>query len=144
MTATPKLVSEELKAAGVGASMDDVALFGPAAHRITFRDAINAGMLADYRIHVIGVPTNDRRVRDMVRRRKFVLGADVVAFTPMLNGRKRPFDAGEVAQALALEQAFDRGLFHYAFTFHSRKAYAERWLRTELLSPRIDRCLHRY
>ena len=128
MTATPKLVSDELKAAGVGASMDDEALFGRVAHRITFRDAIKAGMLADYRIHVIGVPTNEKRVREMVRRRKFVLGADGTAFTPMLDGRKRPFDASEVAQALALEQALDRGLFCYAFTFHSRVAYARRFL----------------
>jgi predicted helicase len=87
MTATPKLVSDELKAAGVGASMDDESLFGRVAHRITFRDAINAGMLADYRIHVIGVPTSERRVRDMVRRRKFVLVAVGSVFTPTLNGR---------------------------------------------------------
>lgn len=83
--------------------MDDEALFGRVAYSITFRDAINAGMLADYRIHVIGVPTNERRVRGMVRRRRFVLGADGAAFTATLNGRKRPFDAAEVAQALALE-----------------------------------------
>ena len=141
MTATPKLVTGELKAAGVGASMDDEALFGRVAHTISFRDAINAGMLADYRIHVMGVPTHERRIRDMIRRRKFVLAADGSTYTPMLNGKKRPFDASEVAQALALEQALDRGLFRYAFTFHSRVAYARRFLKLiELLwRPEIIR-----
>ena len=141
MTATQKLITEELKAAGVGASMDDEALFGRVAHRISFRDAINAGMLADYRIHVIGVATNERRVRDMVRRRKFILASDGSTYTPMLNGKKRPFDASEVAQAVALEQALDRGLFRYAFTFHSRVAYARRFLKLiELLwRPEMSR-----
>ena len=138
MTATPKLVSDELKAAGVGASMDDESFFGRVAHCITFRDAINAGMLADYRIHVIGVPTSERRVRDMVRRRKFVLDADGTVFTPTLNGRKRPFDASEVAQALALEQALEKGLFQYAFTFHSRKEHARRFLQLLKLLWRPD------
>lgn len=128
MTATAKLVSEDLKAAGVGASMDDEALFGRVAHQITFRDAINAGMLADYRIHVIGIPTNEKRVREMIRRRKFVLDRDGETFVPTLHGKKRPFDAGEVAQAVAREQALDRGLFRYAFTFHSRVAYAKRFI----------------
>lgn len=119
MTATPRTVSPELKTAGVGASMDDEQLFGRVAHRISFRDAINLGILADYRIHVYGVPCDDPRAAALIRRRAYVLDT---------GNAERPFDAGEIAQALALAQAFERRLFQYAFTFHSRVSYARRFI----------------
>lgn len=132
MTATQRLVAPEIQALGVTASMDNEVLFGPVAHRISFRDAINLGMLADYRIHVIGVPTTERRAVELVRRRSFVLQAPA---------GERPYDASEVAQALALEQALDQGLFRYAFTFHSRVAHARRFgrLMTFVWRPELVR-----
>jgi superfamily II DNA or RNA helicase len=132
MTATQRLVAPEIQALGVSASMDNETLFGAVAHRISFRDAINLGLLADYRIHVIGVPTTDRRAAELVRRRKFVLQAPT---------GERPYDASEVAQALALEQALDQGLFRYAFTFHSRIAHARRFgrLMTLVWRPELVR-----
>ena len=52
MTATPKAVPEaELPGA---ITMADERLFGPVAHRVSFADAIAAGLLSDYRVLVIG------------------------------------------------------------------------------------------
>lgn len=47
MTATPKAF------AGEGHSMDDPLNFGPVAHTVTFGEAIEAGLLADYQVLVI-------------------------------------------------------------------------------------------
>ena len=55
MTATPQVDDGD----GV-LSMDDPALFGPRCHTVTFAQAIDAGMLADYQVLVIA----DQRVAD--------------------------------------------------------------------------------
>ncbi|MBS1892434.1 MAG: DEAD/DEAH box helicase family protein [Actinobacteria bacterium] len=57
LTATPRIITEEqrLEAADHGkpiASMDDEALFGPVAHRLSFGETIQLGLLADYRVVV--------------------------------------------------------------------------------------------
>jgi predicted helicase len=49
MTATPRVF-----AGADGASMDDVRLFGPVAHTVTFGEAIAAGLLSDYQVVVVG------------------------------------------------------------------------------------------
>jgi superfamily II DNA or RNA helicase len=60
MTATPQIID------GDGMlSMDDVSVFGPVAHTVTFAQAIGAGMLADYQVLVIA----DQRVQDGRARR---------------------------------------------------------------------------
>ena len=70
MTATPKVytsrVSEVAGEYDINvASMDDASLFGPVLHRLTFREAIDEELLADYRVVVVGV--NEARYRDMVK-----------------------------------------------------------------------------
>lgn len=71
MTATPRTftraVTRAAQAADVDvASMDDVARFGPVAHRLSFGQAISDDLLADYQVMVIGV--DDRDVARMAQR----------------------------------------------------------------------------
>ncbi len=60
MTATPRLYSDGSKAkaeaeGAVLASMDDENVFGPEFHRLGFRDAVDRGLLTDYRVLVLAV-----------------------------------------------------------------------------------------
>lgn len=40
-------------------SLDDIATFGPVAHRASFGDAVAAGRLVDYDVHVLAKPADD-------------------------------------------------------------------------------------
>lgn len=60
MTATPRLFNDETKnkakeSEAVLASMDDETLFGPVFYRIGFGEAVEAGLLTDYKVLVLGV-----------------------------------------------------------------------------------------
>ena len=60
MTATPRIYSERSKGrareADVAlASMDDEAVYGPEFHRLNFGDAVEKGLLCDYRVIIFGV-----------------------------------------------------------------------------------------
>ncbi|GAA0684000.1 Helicase associated domain protein [Streptomyces thermocarboxydus] len=72
MTATPR-VFDEKKAREKGispntviASMDDVSIYGPVVYRISLREAIDEGLLADYRI--AGVVIRDEDLRGLLNR----------------------------------------------------------------------------
>ncbi|GAB88168.1 DEAD/DEAH box helicase [Gordonia rhizosphera] len=60
MTATPRLYSEDTKTHAAEhsaelASMDDEMVFGPVFHRLTFGQAVDQGLLTDYRVLVLTV-----------------------------------------------------------------------------------------
>lgn len=60
MTATPRLFNDETKnkakeSDAVLASMDDEATFGPVFYRIGFGEAVEKGLLTDYKVLVLGV-----------------------------------------------------------------------------------------
>lgn len=60
MTATPRLFAEETKTkasetAAVLASMDDDNIYGPEFHRLGFGDAVERGLLTDYKVLVLTV-----------------------------------------------------------------------------------------
>ena len=60
MTATPKIFNEDTKfqaseKAAVLCSMDDMDTFGPAFYRIGFGEAVEKGLLTDYKVLVLGV-----------------------------------------------------------------------------------------
>ncbi|SBS76654.1 hypothetical protein MHPYR_340063 [uncultured Mycobacterium sp.] len=60
MTATPRLFAEETKAKAVEhsailASMDDETLYGPTFHRLGFGEAVERGLLTDYKVLVLTV-----------------------------------------------------------------------------------------
>ena len=60
MTATPRVYSDGSKAKATAedavlASMDDEAAYGPEFHRIGFREAVDRGLLTDYKVLVLAV-----------------------------------------------------------------------------------------
>jgi superfamily II DNA or RNA helicase len=57
MTATPRIWKRSTTAADgiIAASMDDEALYGPVLHELKFGEAVAKGLLADYRVVVVGV-----------------------------------------------------------------------------------------
>ena len=60
MTATPRLFAEETKTkaaehSAVLASMDDEVLYGPTFHRLGFGEAVERGLLTDYKVLVLTV-----------------------------------------------------------------------------------------
>lgn len=101
MTATPRAFEGE-----DGVSMDDPTLFGPVAHTVTFGEAIEAGLLTDYRVMVVaaheGQPANDTNQNS---------------------------DLGAVIPA-ALLDAVDTHQVRRVVSFHSRVAGAKRFAET--------------
>ena len=60
MTATPRIYRESarqrLRERGIETvDMSDIAIYGPQLHRLSFAKAVEAGMLSDYRVIVLGV-----------------------------------------------------------------------------------------
>ena len=60
MTATPRIYGEDVKlkadeASAVLTSMDDETLFGPEFHRLGFGEAVEQGLLADYKVMILVV-----------------------------------------------------------------------------------------
>ena len=63
MTATPKVYAESARTragelAAALCSMDDEAIYGPVLYEIGFADAVERGLLSDYRVVVLTVPEN--------------------------------------------------------------------------------------
>jgi superfamily II DNA or RNA helicase len=115
-TATPRVFGratrsrfEDLEDVEV-ASMDDEALFGPVAHRLWFRAAVDLGVLTDYEL--VAVVVTDEEVGDLVRERAGVI----------VDGRV--LDAETLATLIAVRRAIqDLGLTR-AITFHHTIARA--------------------
>ena len=107
MTATPRVLSYQAKA-NLGddpfktvADMSDEDTFGPEFHRMGFGEAIDEGILSDYKIVVVGV--NDRRVYKHIEQRTYLEDAS----------------ADQVATSLALQKAMKEHRAAHALTFHS-------------------------
>ena len=73
MTATPKLYGDEAKSKAdemeaVLCSMDDESLFGDEIYRIGFGEAVNKGLLCDYKVLILTVSEDDvpKAVQEMV------------------------------------------------------------------------------
>ena len=117
MTATPRVLSPSAKgqlgedAFEVVADMSDEETFGPEFHRMSFADAIEQGILVDYKIVVVGV--TDRHVHKHIEQRTYLEDAS----------------ADQVATSLALQKAMKKHGAAHALTFHSRvkraKAFKE-------------------
>ena len=77
MTATPRIYTARsrgtLQARGIKTvDMSDLDVYGPELHNLTFAKAVNAGMLSDYRVIVLGVHEN--AAPPGVRRQLVLLG----------------------------------------------------------------------
>ncbi len=99
------------------ASMDDRQSFGPVFHRLSFGEAIERDLLADYQVLVIGV--DDPMCRELAE-----IGSLVT-----LDGNTTT-DARTLSSQIGLVKAIrDRDL-HRVITFHSRVASASKFVHT--------------
>lgn len=83
MTATPRLFSEESQskaklADAVLCSMDDPDIYGEEIYRIGFGEAVNQGLLSDYKVLILTVSENDMSpaVQKMVKNEQNEINAD--------------------------------------------------------------------
>ena len=76
MTATPRLYRESAKIKAkenedvdVLCSMDDAEIYGEEFHRLSFNDAVNAGLLTDYKVLVLTVSEDDvpKEIRERIQ-----------------------------------------------------------------------------
>jgi hypothetical protein len=116
MTATPRIYGagrrrqlEEDFGVEV-ASMDDEGVFGRVAHEFGFRAAVDAGILADYRL-IVSVADDEAAAR-AIRERAFVDFAG------------RPVDADQAATAIAIRRAVEELGLRRVISFHSTIARA--------------------
>ncbi|MCZ2826034.1 MULTISPECIES: DEAD/DEAH box helicase [unclassified Modestobacter] len=122
MTATPRLTR-----ARSATSMDDETLYGPVMFRFNFAQAIEAGLLCDYQVVVVGV--TDESIRQQLEE-----GAELFVGNHVLTGREA---AASVAVLKAME---DYGITRMV-TFHGDVSRAERFatalpgIASALLSP---------
>jgi superfamily II DNA or RNA helicase len=75
MTATPRTytptVKKKAEERGVEVtSMDDETTYGPVLHKLSFGEAINRGLLSDYKVVIVGV--TDPQVQELIDRRELV------------------------------------------------------------------------
>ena len=112
MTATPRVVSdnikkklnEELKYAY---DMSNPEIFGYEFYRMTFKQAIEKGILIDYKIITVGI--TDEQIADYIKERRFASNKHTVE---------------DIANNYALETVMQRYGATHAITFHSRVKYA--------------------
>lgn len=113
MTATPRLYSGRLQVAAADvdvevASMDDESLFGPVFHRLTFGQAIEQGLLADYRVVIVGI--DEPTLAAHVQRRTLV----------QPDGTEDVLDAATLASLVAVARTMPKYELSRVVTFHNR------------------------
>jgi superfamily II DNA or RNA helicase len=127
LTATPRIYDGEGDERVI--SMDDEAVFGPVAYRLTFAEAIERGLLADYRV-LVPVITDAEILR-------LVEGA---GDAPFLSSGSSALDPGVLAVQVALLRAAAQYGAKRMITYHGRVADAHGFARTlhaavDLLEP---------
>lgn len=122
MTATPKILAVTAN----GPSMDDPILFGPVAHTISFSEAIEAGLLSDYRVLVATERTDDAT---------YAPAAALIRAVDDYGLRKVLSFHGRVAKA----EAFARGINQVDRTPAGRQIIAQHVSGTMRTSARLER-----
>jgi superfamily II DNA or RNA helicase len=112
MTATPRILSKQIKTAAEGqdievASMDDQAVFGKVLHQLKFSQAIEQGLLSDYRVLVVGV--DDAMVHQRIRDRDLLRTSNGVEL-----------DAETLATHVAVAKAVKDYDLRRVISFHGR------------------------
>ena len=112
-TATPRIVRESLKKKlgddlQYTYDMNDSETFGEEFFRMSFKEAIEAGVLVDYKIIAIGV--GDKELSKYLKERRYI-------------NKNESID--EIANNYALEYVMEKYAPTHALTFHSRVKYAE-------------------
>ena len=112
---TGRVIKEAKAAQGESevASMDDEATFGPVFHRLTFGQAIEQKLLADYRVVIVGI--DDARYRRYAEHGRLVT----------LQGGGKKTDARTLAAHLGLAKTMRRYDMQRVISFHGRVAGAK-------------------
>jgi len=118
-TATPRIATPQLKksAADRGieiACMDDEEVFGKFEHKLPFGEAIEKGLLADYKLIIVGV--DDEMITEWIKDRELVTaGADIKT------------DAETLASIVALIKTINNKDYNLRriISFHTRVEYAK-------------------
>ena len=127
MTATPRIIKERDKRrfAEEGdevVSMDDAHVFGPEFHRLWFSQAMDEGLLTDYKVIAIGVTDSEvSKVRAWVENAKLVRTADGLST-----------DARTLAAQIGLAKAMKKYDLRKLITFHSSIDRAARFVEAAL------------
>ncbi|MEO5571635.1 MAG: Helicase associated domain protein [Bacteroidia bacterium] len=113
MTATPKIVSNKLKARlgddyELLCDMSNTEIFGDEAHHMSFGEAIQLNILVDYKI--IGIGVTHKQVKEFIEKRRYVTDK---------------YDLKEIADNYALDIVMDKYSAFHAITFHSRVKTAD-------------------
>ena len=106
MTATPRIISYGLKKAAEGRdieliSMDDENIFGKVIYELTFGEAINKKLLADYKIIVTGVSNKEIEKKEFIK------------------VNNRTIDIQTYAKAITLKKVLKKYNLKKVITFHS-------------------------
>ena len=123
LTATPRVFSSATKASSESlgyelVSMDNSEIFGRTFFRFSFGQAIEAQMLTDYRVVVLGV--DERQIEDLIKERALVSLEDEAT------------DALSLATHVALELAMKRWGLRRVISFHSRISRARQFATLQL------------
>ena len=117
MTATPRIVSEQVKnrlgedITKYLADMGDIKTFGPEFHRMSFAEAIDKGILVDYQIIAIGV--SDAELQSQLLERQFAGDTETTI--------------DDIANNYALEKVMEKHGATHAITFHSSVRRADQF-----------------
>ncbi|HHW3795473.1 TPA: DEAD/DEAH box helicase family protein [Legionella pneumophila] len=108
MTATPRVFSNNLKSTVTSDSttyiqdMSDPHIFGCEFHRMSFKEAIDKGILVDYQIVVVGITS--REIQQMLTQRKYISDNETI---------------DEIAHNYALDKFMSEYNSTHVITFHS-------------------------
>jgi superfamily II DNA or RNA helicase len=119
MTATPRILSQQTKSAAGGMdvevfSMDDPAVFGNVLHELKFSQAIEEGLLSDYRV-VINV-VDDPLVKSKIQNRDLLRTSNGIEL-----------DAQTLATHVALAKATKQHDLRRVISFHGRVSEAKQF-----------------
>jgi superfamily II DNA or RNA helicase len=96
-------------------SMDDESVYGQAFTQMPFKEAINEGILSDYKIITLFI--SDKEVKDIIEKNAFV--------KPKGKEWDKETEARTLASMIALRKAMKQFPIHHAVTFHSSIKKAE-------------------
>ncbi len=117
MTATPKVATTSLKTKlgdeyELLCDMSNPEVFGEEAHRMSFGEAIDKGILVDYKI--IGIGVTDKQIKEFIEKQNYT----------------GEFTLKDIAHNFALDLVMNKYSAFHALTFHSKvhlaKEFAER------------------
>jgi superfamily II DNA or RNA helicase len=128
MTATPRVISGELKNSlneeqlKYLHEMDDPSIFGKVFYRMSFKQAIDQGILVDYQIVSIGI--SNQELEEAIKERKFVNDNETI---------------DEIANNYALEKFMQKYGATHVITFHSSISKAKGFKkRHKEIYPEVD------